>query len=72
MPDRPANPDKLNQDTSPEQPKETQLNSLGEFTVEHRDSPPPATPNQKIHPRLPLPLVPGARPQADKEGKDDV
>jgi hypothetical protein len=72
MPDRPANPDKLNQDTSPEQIEETQLNSLGEFTVEHRDSPPQAAPNQKIHPRLPLPLVPGARPQAYKEGKDDV
>jgi hypothetical protein len=72
MPDRPANPDKLNQDTSSEPPKETQLNSLGEFTVEHRDSPPPAAPNQRIHPRRPLPLVPDARPRPNNESKDDI
>ena len=72
MPDAPT-PEKRNQGTSSsEQPRETHLTSLGEFTVEHHDSPPPAAPNQRIHPRRPLPPVPGARPKADKEGKDDV
>ena len=72
MPDQPAAPPKRSQDTTSEQPRETQVDSLGEFSVEHRDSPPPAAPNLRIHPRRPLPLVPDARPQPNQDGKDDI
>jgi hypothetical protein len=58
MPDQPVTPPKSSQDNSSDQPKETHLESVGEFVVEHQDSPPPAPPGQKIHPRRPLPLVP--------------
>lgn len=69
MPDQPAKP---SQESSSEQPAETHLDSLGEFSVEHRDAPLPAAPDQRIHPRRPLPLVPDARPQPNRDGKDDI
>jgi hypothetical protein len=72
MPDQPANPAKPNQDSSSEQVTETHLDSVGEFSVEHLDSPPPAAPNQRIHPRRPLPLVPGARRGTNNESKDEI
>jgi len=72
MPDRPVTPPKPSPDKSSDQPKETHLESVGEFVVEHQDSPPPAPPGQQIHPRRPLPLVPDARPLPKKENNNDI
>jgi hypothetical protein len=48
------------------------LKSSGEIVVVHHDSPPKGPVDKQIHPRHPLPLIPGAplRP-ADKDEKED-
>jgi hypothetical protein len=69
---QPSDPEKKTQESPQPQPEPTRLERAGEVIVELRPAPPTGPADKQIHPRRPLPLIPGApiKPSKTENDKD--
>lgn len=68
MADKDLSPDEdQSQKPSDGQVSEVELKPMGRVKVEHHDAPPPGPPDKKIHQRRPLPPVPPAKDDENRQ-----